>query len=231
MFSRQTILDTLNGQLIVSVQAYPGEPMRHSQTMARVAASAALGGAAGVRVQGTGDIQAIRSTVEVPLIGLWKDGTSGVFITPTYQHAYAVALAGAHIVALDGTRRARPDGLSLEQTIARLHSQTHALVMADCGSLEDARHAADSGADLVGTTLAGYTGERPPSEGPDFNLIQEIEQADLGVMLVAEGRIHTPSQATAAREAGADAVVIGTAITHPSTITSWFSDAVQGWAE
>jgi N-acylglucosamine-6-phosphate 2-epimerase len=46
-------------------------------------------------------------------------------------------------------------------------------------------------------------------------------------MLVAEGRIHTPAQAAAAREAGAEAVVVGTAITHPATISSWFATAVE----
>lgn len=227
MITRQQALEALQGQLIVSAQAYPGEPMRDPRTMARVAASAVHGGAAAVRVQGLGDVQATRGAVEVPVIGLWKDGAEGVFITPTFQHAYAVALAGANVVALDGTRRPRPDGLSLEQTTARLHEETHALVMADCGSLADARHAADAGADLVGTTLAGYTGERAPTDGPDLGLVQEIRRAELGVPLVAEGRVHTPAQAAVARQAGADAVVVGTAITHPSTITSWFAEVLQ----
>src|SRR5699024_1357615 len=131
MLSKTEILDRLRARLIVSVQAYPGEPMRDPKTMAQVAASAVTGGAGAVRVQGLGDIQATRSAVEVPVIGLWKDGTDGVVITPTFQHAYAVALAGAHIVAVDGTRRERPDGLSLAETVGRLHEQTNALVMAD----------------------------------------------------------------------------------------------------
>ena len=228
MLSKTEILEALRGRLIVSAQAYPGEPMRDPRTMAQVAASAVIGGAAAVRVQGLGDIQATRSAVDVPVIGLWKDGKDGVVITPTYQHAYAVALAGSHIVALDGTRRERPDGLSLAETVERLHEQTNALVMADCGSLDDAKAAADAGADIVGTTLAGYSGERPATEGPDLELISAIRAAELPALLVAEGRIHTPLHATAAREAGADSVVVGTAITHPATITSWFTEAVEG---
>ena len=191
-------LEALRGQLVVSAQAYPGEPMRHPQTMAQVAASAVIGGAAAIRVQGLADIQFTRSAVEVPVIGLFKDGHEGVFITPTVHHALAVAQSGAHIVALDGTRRERPDGRSLAQTIKAVHELSGALVMADCGSLDDALAAAEAGADLVGTTL------------------------------VAEGRIHTPAQARLALEAGAFAVVVGTAITHPATITSWFSDALGG---
>ncbi|WP_434593635.1 N-acetylmannosamine-6-phosphate 2-epimerase [Brevibacterium sp. 1718] len=228
MLSKTEILEALRGRLIVSAQAYPGEPMRDPRTMAQVAASAVIGGAAAVRVQGLGDIQATRSAVDVPVIGLWKDGKDGVVITPTYQHAYAVALAGSHIVALDGTRRERPDGLSLAETVKRLHEQTNALVMADCGSLDDAKAAADAGADIVGTTLAGYSGERPATEGPDLELISAIRAAELPALLVAEGRIHTPLHATAAREAGAHSVVVGTAITHPATITSWFTEAVEG---
>ena len=227
MLTREEIIAALAGRLIVSAQAYPGEPMRDPRTTAQVAASAVRGGAAAVRVQGTADIQATRGAVEVPVIGLWKDGETGVYITPSYRHAYAVALAGAHVVALDGTRRPRPDGLSLEETIARLHRETGVVVMADCGSPEDARYAAGAGADLVGTTLAGYTGERPKTEGPDFELLRAIRQADPDVPMIAEGRIHTPAHAAAARAAGAHAVVVGTAITHPATITSWFVNAME----
>ena len=221
-------LESLRGKLIVSAQAYPGEPMRLPQTMAQVAASAVVGGAAAVRVQGLADIQFTRSAVEVPVIGLFKDGHEGVFITPTVHHALAVAQAGAHIVALDGTRRERPDGKTLEQTIRAVHQNSGALVMADCGSLSDALAAAEAGADLIGTTLAGYTGERAKTEGPDLELISQIAGAGLDRPLVAEGRIHTPAQARAAVDAGAFAVVVGTAITHPATITSWFGDALRG---
>ncbi|RKS16217.1 N-acylglucosamine-6-phosphate 2-epimerase [Arthrobacter sp. AG1021] len=221
-------LESLRGKLIVSAQAYPGEPMRLPQTMAQVAASAVIGGAAAVRVQGLADIQFTRSAVDVPVIGLFKDGHEGVFITPTVHHALAVAQAGAHIVALDGTRRERPDGKTLEQTIRAVHQNSGALVMADCGSLGDALAAAEAGADLIGTTLAGYTGERAKTEGPDLELISQIAGAGLDRPLVAEGRIHTPTQARAAVDAGAFAVVVGTAITHPATITSWFGDALRG---
>ncbi|WP_030013769.1 MULTISPECIES: N-acetylmannosamine-6-phosphate 2-epimerase [Micrococcales] len=219
-------LESLTGRLIVSAQAYPGEAMRDPRTMAQVAQAAVAGGAAAVRVQGIADIQFARSAVEVPVIGLFKDGHEGVFITPTLHHALAVAQAGAHIVALDGTRRPRPDGRTLRETIEAVHEQTGARVMADCGSLEDAVAAVEAGADLIGTTLAGYTGERDKTPGPDVELIESISRTGLGRMLVAEGRIHTPAQAAEAMKAGADAVVVGTAITHPTSITSWFVEAL-----
>lgn len=220
-------LESLRGQLIVSCQAYPGEPMRDPRTTGQVAASAVIGGAAAVRVQGLSDVQHTRSAVEVPVIGLWKDGHDGVFITPTLRHAMAVANAGAHVVAIDGTRRRRPDGLTLAQTVAAIHAESHALVMADCGSFDDAAAAVHAGADLVGTTLSGYTGERPKTSGPDLDLLGRIAAADFGVPLIAEGRIHTPAQARQALDAGAFAVVVGTAITHPATITGWFAEALK----
>ncbi|MFE4080149.1 N-acetylmannosamine-6-phosphate 2-epimerase [Paenarthrobacter sp. YIM B13468] len=220
-------LEALRSQLIVSCQAYPGEPMRDPRTTAQVAASAVIGGAAAIRVQGLADIQFTRAAVEVPVIGLWKDGHDGVFITPTLRHALAVANAGAHVVAIDGTRRPRPDGLSFAETVAGIHAESHALVMADCGSFDDALAAVDAGADLVGTTLSGYTGERHKTDGPDLELLEQIAAGGLGKPLIAEGRIHTAAQARQALDAGAFAVVVGTAITHPASITSWFKGAMH----
>ncbi len=221
-------LDGLRGRLVVSCQAYPGEPMRHPETMAQVAESAVRGGAAAIRAQGLSDIAQICGRVEVPVIGLWKHGHQGVFITPTLRHARAVLDAGADVVALDATRRPRPDGRSFAETVAALRdSHPDALVMADCGSLDDARAAAAAGVDLVGTTLAGYSGEREPTAGPDLELLAAIRGALPQVFLVAEGRIHTPVQAAAAQQVGADCVVVGTAITHPATITGWFADALR----
>lgn len=228
-FTATEALSRLDGGLIVSCQAYPGEPMRDPRTMAQIARAAVAGGAAGIRLQGLDDIREA-ADLAVPLVGLWKDGHDGVFITPTLEHALAVARAGADIVALDGTRRPRPDGRSLAETIARLRDAHDVLVMADCGSLDDAMAAEAAGADLLGTTLSGYTPDRPKTAGPDLELIALIA-ARCEKPVVAEGRIHSPESATAARRAGAFAVCVGTAITHPSTITSWFAGALAGAAE
>jgi N-acylglucosamine-6-phosphate 2-epimerase len=219
------MLHTLRGRLIVSCQAYPGEPLRDPETMARIAQSAVIGGASAIRAQGLDDIRAIARSITVPQIGLWKVGADGVFITPTLDHAIAVAEAGANIVALDGTRRERPDGRTLQQTIQELKQRADVLVMADAGSVDDAIAAEDAGADIVGTTLAGYTGERPRTAGPDLELVNSLANR-LGVPLFAEGRIHTPTEARAALDAGAYSVVVGTAITHPASITSWYVEAL-----
>jgi N-acylglucosamine-6-phosphate 2-epimerase len=218
-------LESLRGGLIVSCQAYPGEPMRHPETMAQIAESAVIGGAVGIRAQGIADVRLIHERVALPQIGLWKDGDGGVFITPTLEHALAVARAGAEIVAVDGTRRPRPDGLTLAETVRRLREQTGAFVMADIGSTADGLAAVEAGVDLIGTTLCGYTGERPKTAGPDLEVLAELARL-VEIPVIAEGRVHTPAAASACIDAGAFAVVVGTAITHPSTITGWFAEAV-----
>lgn len=219
-------IEALRGGLVVSCQAYPGEPLRDPEMMSGMAQAAVLGGAIGIRAQGLEDIRLIHKMVSVPQIGLWKVGDDGVFITPTLEHALAVARAGAEVVAIDGTRRVRPDGLTLSQTINAIHAETGALVMADVGDLEDALHSEDAGADLVGSTLAGYTDSRPRTQGPDLELIADM-RSRVRVPVLAEGRIQTPSQARACLEAGAYAVVVGTAITHPTSITRRFVAALD----
>jgi N-acylglucosamine-6-phosphate 2-epimerase len=200
--------------------------MRDPGTMAQIARAAVIGGAVAVRLQGTDDIRAA-ADLTVPIVGLWKDGDADVFITPTLEHARAVADAGAIIVAIDGTRRPRPDALTLTETISGLRaSHPQVLVMADCGSLDDAIAAEEAGADILGTTLAGYSGERTKTAGPDLELIAQITER-CTKPVVAEGRIHSPADAASARRAGAHAVCVGTAITHPSTITSWFVTALS----
>ena len=114
------LIKSLKASLIVSVQAYPGEPLRTPETMAQMSRACELGGAAAIRCQGISDIAAIKGRVEVPVIGLWKDGHEGVYITPTLRHARACVAAGADIVAIDATDRHRPDGKLLEDTVRPL---------------------------------------------------------------------------------------------------------------
>ncbi len=222
-----SIIESLKGTLVVSCQAYPGEPLRHPETMAQMALAAERGGASAIRCQGLADISAIKGQVEVPVIGLWKEGHDGVYITPTLRHARACIMAGSDIVAIDATSRPRPDGLTFAETVAALKDDG-ALVMADCGSFADAQQAADAGCDILSTTLSGYTGERPKTDGPDFELLAEMIAAFPGFPVICEGRIHTPEHVRQVMDAGAWAAVVGTAITHPTTITTWFRDALEG---
>jgi N-acetylmannosamine-6-phosphate 2-epimerase/N-acetylmannosamine kinase len=102
------------------------------------------------------------------------------------------------------------------------------LAMADISTAAEARAAVAMGVDFVGTTLSGYM-EGPVPEAPDFALLGAI--AGCGRPVIAEGRIRSPEQARAAIEAGAFAVVVGSAITRPEHITEWFATAVAGAGE
>ncbi|MGN0062658.1 MAG: N-acetylmannosamine-6-phosphate 2-epimerase [Nocardioides sp.] len=219
------LLERLRGGLVVSCQAYGDEPMNDAATMTKVAQAVVAGGAVAVRAQGISHLESMREVLDVPLIGLWKDGKDGVFITPTLEHALAVARTGAEVVALDGTTRPRPDGLTFAETVRGLTAQHDVLVMADVSTYEEGLLAAEAGADLVGTTLSGYTGYTEKGDGPDLDLVARLSAA-LDVPVVAEGRVHRPADAAAAVAAGAHCVVVGTGITHPTSITTWFADAV-----
>lgn len=221
------VIERMRGGLVVSCQAYGDEPMNTADTMTQVAQSVVAGGAVAVRAQGLTHIRRMRATLKVPVIGLWKDGKEGVFITPTLAHALAVASAGAEVVALDGTSRPRPDGITFAETVAGLRERHDVLVMADVSTFEEGMAAVEAGADLVGTTLSGYTDYTPKLDGPDLDLVERLAVA-LDVPVIAEGRIHTPDQAAEALARGAFAVVVGTAITHPTSITRWFAEAVAG---
>ncbi|MBS4873785.1 MAG: N-acetylmannosamine-6-phosphate 2-epimerase [Atopobium minutum] len=223
------MLEALRGKLIVSVQAYPGEPLRRPDIMAAMSLAVEKGGAAAIRCQGLADISAIKGQVEVPVIGLWKEGHEGVYITPTLRHALACVHAGCDIVALDATDRPRPDGRSFEQTVAALKSQSDVLIMADCMTIEDIRRGVACGCDLVSTTLSHNKAaiDTTMDEGPDIALLAQATKEFPDFPVVCEGHVHTPADAKAALEAGAWSVVVGTGITHPTSLTSWFVAAMQ----
>ncbi|MFH9978862.1 N-acetylmannosamine-6-phosphate 2-epimerase [Streptomyces sp. NPDC017179] len=209
------------GRLIVSCQAPEGDPMRDTATLVRLARSAEAGGAAAVRVNGPEVVAAVAAAVSLPVIGLWKDGDTGVYITPTVRHALAVAEAGAHVVAADATARPRPDGGSFADLVTAVHA-AGALVMADVATLEEGVLAAGQGADFVSTTLSGYAPGSPRQSGPDLELVAALARAT-GTPVVAEGRIATPEEAAEALARGAHSVVVGTAITAPTALTHRFA--------
>src|SRR5215469_8624953 len=91
--SAQSIFTFLKGQLIVSCQADPGDPMDHLDTIARMATSVLRGGAAGLRAEGSECVTAFRAITDLPIIGMvkTKDSRGEVYITPTFKAAQAVS--------------------------------------------------------------------------------------------------------------------------------------------
>ena len=222
LMKASAFLQAVRGKLIVSCQALADEPLYGSDVMARMAAAAKIGGAAAIRANSPADIRAIKAAVDLPLIGLYKDGDSGVYITPTFEHAQAIAAAGADVIALDCTDRRRPDGSRVVELLPRIHRELKKLTFADVSTLAEAEQAAEAGACMAAPTLAGYTESSPISAEPAFDLLSQMA-ARLAIPVIAEGRIHRPEQARQALELGAWAVVVGSAITRPRTITARFA--------
>lgn len=223
------ILEQIRGQLIVSCQALDDEPLHGSDIMAAMARAADEGGAAGIRANGGPDIAAIRKSTRLPIIGLKKVVVPGyeVYITPHFESAAEVAAAGADLIAIDGTGRPRPGADDLAGLIRRIHAELGKPVLADCATLEEAVYAASVGADAVATTMSGYTEETRDVSCFQPDLVRAFVQA-VSVPVIAEGRIWTPEEAVAALDAGAHAVVVGSAITRPQEITRRFSNAIRG---
>ncbi|MCS7222860.1 MAG: N-acetylmannosamine-6-phosphate 2-epimerase [Anaerolineae bacterium] len=222
------VIERLRGGLIVSCQALPGEPLHGSEIMARMALAAQLGGAAGIRANSPEDIAAIRAAVHLPIIGLYKVNEPGfdVYITPRLAHARAVFEAGADIVAVDATARPHPEALDGATYVRLLKATLPCPILADISTLEEGLAAAEAGADLISTTMSGYTPYSPQQDEPDLELVRALA-CRVDVPVIAEGRIHYPEQAAAALKAGAFAVVVGGAITRPQEITARFVRALQ----
>ena len=210
-------LQRLRGGLIVSVQAPEGSPMRHNDVIAAMAEASLNNGAVGVRLESPEHIGAVRRRCpEALIIGLWKRNvpSSPVYITPGWQEIQAVWAAGADVVALDATERLRPDGQRLDDLIQRTRDQLGAPLMADVDSVANGLRAAELGCDWVGTTLYGYTEATAHQAPPAWELLPELRQhLPAATLLICEGGIASPQQARQALDGGADAVVVGTAIT------------------
>jgi N-acylglucosamine-6-phosphate 2-epimerase len=215
-------------RFIVSCQARDDNPLTGSLFMQAMALAAVQGGAGGIRANGAADLVAIRAVLsDIPLIGLLKKDLPNfeVYITPDLESVEEVLAAGADYVALDVTHRTRP--VPLEVMFVAIHTAGKK-VFADCATLTDATRAARLGADVISTTMAGYTPETAPhkTEHPDFGLLEQVVQA-VSVPVVAEGRFWTPQDVQQAYQLGASGVVVGTAITNPREITRRFVEKMN----
>ncbi len=222
------IIKQIKGTVVVSVQAMPSEPLYLEKCMAAMMKSVITGGASALRVAGARDVKNAKQLFHVPVIGLtkpnqipknWKEI---VYITPTIKDVIELIEAGADIIATDATQRKRPNGEKLQDLFKYIHINKR-LAMADISTVEEGIKAAELGADILSTTLAGYTLEsaNSPANEPDFELLKQLtQQTNLPVVL--EGRIWEPEQVDRAFELGAHCVVIGSAITRPQLITKRF---------
>ena len=223
----QKFFKQVEKQLIVSCQALPDEDLFGSEIMARMAKSVARGGARAIRANTSVDVKAIRQAVDLPIIGLYKEKLPGydVIITPTLKHALEIAAAGADVVAVDATKRPHPDG-DLDDFFTNIRNQSDCMIMADISTLEEGLVAETAGADMLSTTLSGYTPYSPQQDGPDLDLVKRLATQSK-IPVIAEGRYHSPEQVKQALENGAFSVVVGGAITRPWQITERYVKAIS----
>ncbi|AWI09252.1 N-acetylmannosamine-6-phosphate 2-epimerase [Ereboglobus luteus] len=227
------LFDSLRGKLVVSCQAEEGSPFNTPEGVSAFAQSAVRGGAAGIRTCGIEKTACIVKNVTVPVIGLTKayfpDGT--VCITGAFEDVEQLVKAGASIVAVDGTSRARAGGLGGADYIRAIKQRHNIIIMADIATPEEALACHEAGADCVSTTLCGYTPDTlafARGNRPAFDMLDKCLQVlPRDYPVFAEGRFNTPTDAQKAVELGAWAVVVGSAITRPHLITQWFVDAIN----
>ncbi len=221
------MINFLKNKVIVSSQAMPDEPLYKEECMIAMMQSVINGGAEVLRVAGARDVKNAKK-LGVKVIGLTKpDGLPEnwkeiVYITPTLKEVNELIDAGADVIAFDGTSRPRPNNCTLEEIIKRIHSAGK-LAMADIATLQEAINCSKLGADLISTTLSGYTQESlSDSSDPDYQLLKSIKLNKVQTPVILEGRIWEPQQVKKAFEYGAHCVVIGSAITRPQLITKRF---------
>jgi len=228
--TKDRLLETIKGRLIVSCQALHDEPLHSPFVMGRMALAAREGGAAGIRANSPEDVAEIKKIVDLPVIGLFKRSypDSEVYITATMEEIDAMAASGCDVIAMDATDRIHPGGFSIDALFSQARkAHPHMIFMADCSTFEECIHAAEIGFDLVGTTLRSYTSYTKNVRIPDFELMRQLKKS-LKVPFIAEGGIWSPEEARLAIECGAFAVVVGSAITRPQLITERFARAVEG---
>ncbi len=230
--TKEALFALMKGTVIVSCQATPGEPLydRERSVMPLMARAAKLAGAKMIRTSSVRDIIEIKEETGLPVIGLIKREYPGFQgrITMTMREVDECMAAGADVVSIDCTDCVRGDGLTPTEFLKAVREEyPNIIIMADCATFEEGVAAHAAGADLVGTTMNGYTPQTAGETGePNFALVARLAKT-LPCPVIAEGRIHTPEQARKMLEIGAWAVVVGGAITRPLEIASRFMAAVR----
>ncbi|WP_068776595.1 N-acetylmannosamine-6-phosphate 2-epimerase [Paenibacillus sp. FJAT-26967] len=224
------MINQVRGGLIVSCQALENEPLHSPFIMSKLALAAQEGGAAGIRANTKADILAIKSEVDLPVIGIVKRDyeDSEVFITATTEEIEELLESGCEMIAMDSTVRQRPHGEELAELVSYCRRRDPSiLLMADISTAEEAVLAESLGFDCISTTLYGYTPDTSDSKlyDDDFAFLQEVVSR-VAVPVIAEGNVLTPEMFRRCLELGAVSVVVGGAITRPRDITARFVRAL-----
>lgn len=230
---KKELIEKFRGGLIVSCQVQHDDPVYSKDFVVKMAKAAQWGGAVGLRANSPEQIRSIKKEVDLPIIGLWKiwhDDTD-VFITPTLEAAQAVWDAGAEIIALDSTNQITHEGKPAYELLPIVKKAIpEAAIFADVSTYEEAMHAFELGADIIGPTLYGYTEETKHIEHPDLRefarMCRDLKDKAYVIM---EGHLYSPEDAMKCIFLGAHSVVVGSAITRPHLITKRFVDLLSGY--
>ena len=220
---RNRYLEVLAQGFVASCQPVDDGPMDSPEIVTAMAKASVAGGAVALRIEGIENLQAVRPHTSVPIIGIIKRdlSDSAIRITPFIEDVIALKEAGADIIAIDATDRARP--VAVEQLVETIH-RLGCLAMADCSNLQEGQYAHSLGVEIIGTTLSGYVSGQTP-DNPDFALVRDL--SELGYFVMAEGRYNSPELAGEAIKSGASSVTVGSAITRIEHICQWFNLSVN----
>lgn len=223
------IFTRLKNGLIVSCQAEGDSPFNSPEGVTSFAKSAIQGGAVAVRSEGLEKTKMIKQNIDVPVIGLIKSEFDNGFvrITGSEKDFNDLFSINCDIIAVDGTFRKR-EGLTGPEFIEKMKDKYDSIIMADISNLDEGIACSDAGADCISTTLSGYTPETEHIKmiGPDYRLAADLVNK-LDKPVFAEGRVNSPQEAAKMIDLGVWSVVVGSSITRPHLITSWFTDAIN----
>lgn len=215
---------------IVSCQALENEPLHSSFIMGKMALAAYLGGCNGIRANGVDDIKEIKKNVDLPIIGIIKKDyiDSQVYITPTMKEIDELVNEGVDVIALDATKRIRPNGKSIEEFFQEIKIKyPNQKLMADCSTFDEMEKADQLGFDYIGTTMFGYTDYSNESAFIDLNEFYN-KTKKIKNKIIAEGQINCPKKAREVLKLdNVWAIVVGGAITRPQQITKRFIDEIK----
>lgn len=230
--SKQELFDLLKGNVIVSCQALPGEPLyvEDKSIMYLMARAAKAAGSPAIRTSSIRDVKDIKEETKLPVIGLIKKNYEGseVYITPTMKEVDDLVKAEADIVALDCTFSKRVNDEPINIFIKNIKEKyPNIVLMADISTYEEGINAYKCGVDIIGTTMNGYTNQSIEANINNLELVSRLAK-EVPIPVIAEGKIHYPYQVKEMLDAGAFAVVVGGAITRPLEIAKRFIDAAKG---